>query len=53
VFYYRGAALTAVDSINRPGDQMIARRLIAAARSPTLEQAADPAFDLKKLEAVG
>jgi 3-phenylpropionate/trans-cinnamate dioxygenase ferredoxin reductase subunit len=53
VFYYRGSTLTAVDSINRPGDQMIARRLIAASLSPTPEQAADLAFDLKKLEAVG
>ncbi|HEY8334263.1 MAG TPA: FAD-dependent oxidoreductase [Tardiphaga sp.] len=53
VFYYRGTTLTAVDSINRPGDQMIARRLIAASLSPTPEQAADLAFDLKKLEAVG
>ena len=53
VFYYRGGTLTAVDSINRPGDQMIARRLIAASLSPTPEQAADPTFDLKKLEAVG
>ena len=53
VFYYRDGALTAVDSINRPGDQMIARRLIAAAISPTPEQAADSAFDLKKLESAG
>lgn len=51
VFYYRDGALTAVDSINRPGDQMIARRLIAAAISPTPEQAANPGFDLKTLEA--
>lgn len=53
VFYYRGAKLMAVDSINRPGDQMIARRLIGAALSPSPEQAADLSFDLKKLEAVG
>jgi 3-phenylpropionate/trans-cinnamate dioxygenase ferredoxin reductase subunit len=52
VFYYRGAKLMAVDSINRPGDQMIARRFIAASLSPTPEQAADVAFDLKRLEAV-
>jgi 3-phenylpropionate/trans-cinnamate dioxygenase ferredoxin reductase subunit len=53
IFYYRGSKLMAVDSINRPGDQMIARRLIAASLSPTPEQAADLSFDLKKLEAVG
>ena len=51
VFYYRGTRLMAVDSINRPGDQMIARRLIAASLSPTPEQAADLTFDLKKVEA--
>jgi 3-phenylpropionate/trans-cinnamate dioxygenase ferredoxin reductase subunit len=42
-----------VDSVNRPGDQMIARRLIAASISPLPDQAADASFDLKKLEAVG
>lgn len=53
VFHYRDGRLAAVDSINRPGDQMIARRLISAAISPTPEQAADLAFDLKKLEVTG
>ena len=51
VFYYRDGKLTAVDSINKPGDQMIARRLITASLSPTPEQAADLTFDLKKFEA--
>lgn len=51
VFYYRGDKLTAVDSINRPGDQMIARRLITASLSPSPAQAADLSFDLKKFEA--
>jgi len=50
VFYYRQGKLTAVDSINRPGDQIIARRLIGADLSPTPEQAADVSFDLKSLE---
>jgi 3-phenylpropionate/trans-cinnamate dioxygenase ferredoxin reductase subunit len=53
VFYYRDNRLTAVDSINRPGDQMIARRLITASLSPTPTQAADLSFDLKKIEAAG
>jgi 3-phenylpropionate/trans-cinnamate dioxygenase ferredoxin reductase subunit len=53
IFYYRGDNLTAVDSINRPGDQMIARRLIGASLSPTPAQAADLSFDLKKVEAAG
>lgn len=50
VFQYRAGRLAAVDSINRPGDQMIARRLITAGLSPTPEQAADLSFDLKTLE---
>jgi 3-phenylpropionate/trans-cinnamate dioxygenase ferredoxin reductase subunit len=41
--------LVAVDSINRPGDQMAARRLIAAGISPTPGQAADSSFDIKSL----
>src|SRR5256885_9034797 len=49
VFYFRGADLVAVDSINRPADHMIARRLLAAHTRVTPEQAADEAIDLKKL----
>jgi 3-phenylpropionate/trans-cinnamate dioxygenase ferredoxin reductase component len=49
VFYYKRAKLVAVDSINRPGDQMAARRLIAAGVSPSARDIADPAFDLKSL----
>jgi 3-phenylpropionate/trans-cinnamate dioxygenase ferredoxin reductase subunit len=41
--------LVAVDSINRPGDQMAARRLIAAGISPMPEQAEDSSFDIKSL----
>jgi 3-phenylpropionate/trans-cinnamate dioxygenase ferredoxin reductase subunit len=49
VFHYRQERLVAVDSINRPGDQMGARRLIAAGISPTPEQAGDSTFDIKSL----
>ncbi|MEH2519175.1 3-phenylpropionate/trans-cinnamate dioxygenase ferredoxin reductase subunit [Bradyrhizobium sp. AZCC 1610] len=49
VFHYRQGRLVAVDSINRPGDQMAARRLIAAGISPTPGQAADSSFDIKSL----
>jgi hypothetical protein len=41
--------LRAVDSINRAGDQMAARRLIGTGVSPSPEQAADPSFDFKSL----
>jgi 3-phenylpropionate/trans-cinnamate dioxygenase ferredoxin reductase subunit len=49
VFHYRQERLVAVDSINRPGDQMAARRLIAAGISPSPEQAGDSSFDIKSL----
>jgi 3-phenylpropionate/trans-cinnamate dioxygenase ferredoxin reductase subunit len=49
VFHYKGGKLIAVDGVNRPGDQMTARRLIAMGMSPSPEQAEDPSFDLKSL----
>ena len=49
VFHYRQGRLVAVDSINRPADQMAARRLIAAGLSPTPAQASDGSFDIKSL----
>ncbi|MFC6047613.1 oxidoreductase C-terminal domain-containing protein, partial [Methylobacterium hispanicum] len=41
--------LAAVESVNRAGDHMLARRLLAAGTPLTPEQAADPGFDLKAL----
>jgi 3-phenylpropionate/trans-cinnamate dioxygenase ferredoxin reductase subunit len=49
VFRFRDGALSAVESIDRAGDHMIARRLLAAGTALTPGQAADPAFDLKAL----
>ena len=49
VFYYRQDKLCAVDSVNRAGDQMAARRLISGGVSPSPEQAADLSFDFKSL----
>ncbi|MHB0786138.1 oxidoreductase C-terminal domain-containing protein [Bradyrhizobium sp. 5.13L] len=49
VFCYRQNKLIAVDSINRAGDQMAARRLIGGGISPEPDQIRDPAFDLKSL----
>jgi 3-phenylpropionate/trans-cinnamate dioxygenase ferredoxin reductase subunit len=48
-FRYDGDRLAAIESINRPADHMMGRRLIAAGVSPTPEQAGDPAFDLRTL----
>jgi 3-phenylpropionate/trans-cinnamate dioxygenase ferredoxin reductase subunit len=49
VFNYRQGRLVAVDSINHPADQMVARRLIAAGISPTPDQAEDCSCDLRSL----
>jgi len=47
VFCYRGAVLCAIDSINRPAEHLLARKIIAARASISPEQAADESFDLK------
>jgi 3-phenylpropionate/trans-cinnamate dioxygenase ferredoxin reductase subunit len=49
VFYFKGEALQAIDSINRPADHMQARKLLAANVQMTAEQAADENLDLKSL----
>ena len=47
VFCYKEGALLGVESINRPADHAHARRLLAAGRQVTPEQAADASFDLR------
>jgi 3-phenylpropionate/trans-cinnamate dioxygenase ferredoxin reductase subunit len=47
VFYFRDGQLAAVDSVNRPGDHLAARKLIGAGAQITPEQAADLTVDLK------
>jgi 3-phenylpropionate/trans-cinnamate dioxygenase ferredoxin reductase subunit len=49
VFYFKGAKLIAIDSINRPVDHMIGRKLITTGAPVTPELAADESADLKKL----
>lgn len=49
VFRFRDGHLSAVESVDRAGDHMIARRLLAAGTPLTPDQAADPTFDLKAL----
>ncbi len=49
VVYLRGGRLIAVDSVNRPMDHIVGRRLVAARALVTAEQAADASFDLRKL----
>lgn len=47
VFYYRGGQLAAIDSINKAGEHLTARKLIAARVQISPEHAADESFDLK------
>ncbi|CAM3166902.1 NAD(P)/FAD-dependent oxidoreductase [Methylobacterium mesophilicum] len=49
VFRFRDGSLSAVESVDRAADHMIARRMLAAGTPLTPEQAADPVFDLKAL----
>jgi 3-phenylpropionate/trans-cinnamate dioxygenase ferredoxin reductase subunit len=49
VFCFRGEQLLAVESIGRPRDHLAARKLLAAGIGVGLDQAADPAFELKTL----
>jgi len=46
-FCYKEGALLGVESINRPADHAHVRRLLAAGRQITPEQAADAGFDLR------
>jgi 3-phenylpropionate/trans-cinnamate dioxygenase ferredoxin reductase subunit len=52
VFRFRKGRLTAIESVNRPADHMLGRRLLAAPDKPsslTPGQAADEGFELKAL----
>ena len=46
-FCYKAGRLVGIESVNRAGDHMFGRRLLAAHGSITPEQAADAGFDLK------
>jgi 3-phenylpropionate/trans-cinnamate dioxygenase ferredoxin reductase subunit len=48
-FHYKEGRLVAVESLNRPGDQMASRRLIASGISPQPHEAESLSFDLKSL----
>lgn len=47
VFGYRAGALRTVESVNRTGEHLAARKLLTAGRSLRPEQAADESFDLR------
>ncbi|HTP40068.1 MAG TPA: FAD-dependent oxidoreductase [Steroidobacteraceae bacterium] len=48
-YYYRAGQLIAVDSLSRPGEHMVARKLLDAGLTPTPQQVADLQFDLASL----
>ena len=48
-FGFRGGALAVVETVNRGAEHMAARRIIGGDLPITPDQAADPAFDLRKL----
>ena len=47
-FCYKDGQLVGIESVNRAGDHMFGRRLLAASGSVTPEQARDLGFDLKR-----
>lgn len=49
VFYFRGDRLIAIDSINRPADHMVGRKLLASGAPLSPDQAADLDLDLREL----
>ena len=48
VFYFRDGRPIAIDSVNRAGDHMTGRKLLAAGAKLSPEEAADEAFELKR-----
>jgi 3-phenylpropionate/trans-cinnamate dioxygenase ferredoxin reductase subunit len=48
-FGFRAGKLAAVESVNRGGDHMAARRIIGTTRALSVEEAGDLQFDLRKL----
>lgn len=49
VYLFREGRLTCVESLNRPADHMLARKLLTGRVAVTPQQAADTSFDLKSL----
>jgi 3-phenylpropionate/trans-cinnamate dioxygenase ferredoxin reductase subunit len=51
IYYLRQGVLIGVDSVNRPGDHMLARKLVGARCALSVAQVTDVGFDLKALAA--
>jgi 3-phenylpropionate/trans-cinnamate dioxygenase ferredoxin reductase subunit len=53
VFYFKQGRMVAADSVNRFGDHIAARKMLAAGTLLSAAQAADETLDLKKLAGTG
>lgn len=49
IFYFRAGRLIAADTVSRPGEHLLARKLLTAGADLTPEQAADESFDLRSV----
>lgn len=49
VFRFEGDRLAAVETVNQPGDHLVARRLLASGKAVSRASVADPAVDLRSL----
>ena len=49
LFHFRSGRLIAVESANRPADQIVARKLISGKVPITPEEVSDPSVDLSAL----
>jgi 3-phenylpropionate/trans-cinnamate dioxygenase ferredoxin reductase subunit len=49
VFHFRGGELCSVDSVNRPADHLLARKLLGAKTALSPQQASDESVDLKTI----
>lgn len=50
VLCFKDDVLIAVETVNRPGDHMIARRILVREHRPTVAEASAPGFGLKEWE---
>ncbi len=48
VFRFRGGRLAALETVNRPGEHVLARRVLAGGQTPHLAQVAAPGFTLRR-----
>ena len=47
MLYFRNGGLIGIDSVNKPSDHVVGRKLFGAGRSVTADAARAPGFDLR------